>query len=92
MLMASDLVEGLAFQPVVGRLAKWLLDRHQETAKKYIARDTTLDEMAAQIGTTREVVCRLLYRFAEEGAVEISRTELMICNSNLLEEYVIREK
>jgi len=54
--------------------------------------DMTLDEMAAQIGTTREMVCRLLYRFAEEGAVEISRTEFMISDSGILEEYVIRKK
>jgi hypothetical protein len=30
-----------------------------------VARELTLDEMAARIGTTREIVCRALYRFAE---------------------------
>jgi len=38
----------------------------------------TLDEMAAQVGTTREVVCRLLYRFADDGLITITRTEFTL--------------
>ena len=35
----------------------------------------TLDEMAAHIGSTREMVCRILQRFANQGLIEITRTE-----------------
>jgi len=38
------------------------------------------------------MVCRLLYRFAEKGALQISRTEFMISDSGTLEEYIVKEK
>jgi hypothetical protein len=44
----------------------------------------TLDEMAARIGTTREMVCRQLYRFADQGAIQINRTEFMITDQGQL--------
>jgi CRP-like cAMP-binding protein len=92
MLQASALVEGLAFQPVAGRLAGWLLGRYEGTGEATVSRDLTLDEMAAQIGSTREMVCRLLYRFAEEGAIQISRTEFKIADSQILQVYLAKEK
>ena len=92
MLLASSIVEGLAFQPVAGRLAGWLLERYHEAVGDFVSRDVTLDEMAAHIGTTSEMVCRALYRFAEEGAVQINRTELMISDSSILEKYIAKGK
>jgi CRP-like cAMP-binding protein len=86
MLRASDIVEELAFQPVTGRLARLLLDHFGGAIEDYVSRDITLEEMAARIGTTREMVCRQLYRFVDEGAIQISRTELMITDRDLLEE------
>jgi CRP/FNR family transcriptional regulator len=85
MLRASDIVEELAFQPVMGRLARLLLDHFGEAIEDYVSRDITLEEMAARIGTTREMVCRQLYRFVDEGAIQINRTELMITDRDLLE-------
>ncbi|MEW6716401.1 MAG: Crp/Fnr family transcriptional regulator [Chloroflexota bacterium] len=75
---ASDMVDVLAFQPVTGRLARLLLEHYREAVEDYVARDMTLDEMAARIGTTREMVCRQLYKFADQGAIQINRTEFMI--------------
>ena len=46
-----------------------------------------LDEMAAHVSTKREMVCRLLYEFADEGAIEINRTEFMIVDREKLEGY-----
>ena len=85
MQLASEIVEELAFQPVMSRLAGFLLDISSKTEAEYIARDFTLDEMAARIGTTREMVCRHLYRFAEKGAIDINRTEFKITNRGFLE-------
>jgi CRP-like cAMP-binding protein len=84
MLRASEIVEELAFQPVAGRLAGLILDRYQDAKDDYVARDITLDEMAARVGSTREVVCRYLYRFAAKGAIEINRTEFKISNREYL--------
>ena len=93
MQQASQNVEELAFQPVRGRLARLLLGHFgDEAMDEFVARDLTLDEMAARVGTKREMVCRLLYQFAEEGAIEISRTEFMITNRDLLEKQAIRAK
>ncbi len=85
---ASDMVEELAFQPVRGRLARLLLGHFgDEAVADFVARDMTLDEMAAHVSTKREMVCRLLYEFADEGAIEISRTEFMIADREKLEGY-----
>ena len=46
-----------------------------------------LDQMAARVSTKREMVCRLLYEFADEGAIEINRTEFMISDRVKLEGY-----
>jgi CRP/FNR family transcriptional regulator len=83
---ASEIVEELAFQPVMSRLASLLLDVFGGTEGEFVSRELTLDDMAAHIGTTREMVCRHLYRFAERGAIDIRRTELKLNDRDLLEE------
>jgi CRP-like cAMP-binding protein len=85
MQRASGIVESLAFNPVMSRLAGLLLEIFGDAEDEFMARDLTLEDMAAHIGTTREMVCRHLYRLAEEGAIEISRTELRICDRQFLE-------
>ena len=85
MQFASDLVEGLAFQPVTGRLARLLLERFELKTENTLVRDFTLDDVAAQIGSTREMVCRILYKFADIGALQINRTELRLQDRTILE-------
>jgi len=89
---ASTIVDELAFQPVMTRLAGLLLGRYQDAVGDFVARDLTLDEMAARIGSTREMVCRMLYRFSESGAIQINRTEFRIADSEILEDYARKEK
>lgn len=74
-LRASAIVDELAFQPVAGRLARFLVERYGESQQEWVARGMTLDEMAARIGSTREMVCRILQRFADQGLIQITRTE-----------------
>jgi CRP/FNR family transcriptional regulator len=78
MLHASEMLEGLAFQPVAGRLARLLAEMPHDQDTGAVSRTLTLDEMAARIGTTREMVCRFLYRFAGQGLISITRTEFAI--------------
>lgn len=92
MQLASEIVDELAFQPVMGRLAGLLLDVYGDAGNEFRARELTLDDMAARIGTTREMVCRHLYRFAEKGVIDIRRTELKINNKNYLEIQSGKEK
>jgi CRP-like cAMP-binding protein len=85
MQYASDILDEFAFQPVTGRLARLLLEHYDDAVGDYVARDMTLDEMAARIGSTREMVCRQLYKFADEGTIQINRTEFMISDQGRLE-------
>jgi len=84
MQMASEIVEDLAFQPVMGRLAGLLLQDFSDTRNRAVARDLTLEEMAGRIGSTKEMVCRYLYKFAEIGAIEINRTAIKIADRDYL--------
>jgi len=86
---ASEIVEKLAFQPLAGRVARLLLELYS-TSQNVVPRHLTLDEMASRVGTTREIVCRILYRFAEQGAIQINRTEFTFLDRNLLEEQTRR--
>ncbi|MEM5775759.1 MAG: Crp/Fnr family transcriptional regulator, partial [Anaerolineaceae bacterium] len=84
MARASEVLEEIAFQPVAGRLAKLLLDTTPRDASGPTTRSLTLDEMAARIGSTREVVCRFLHRFSDQGIVDITRTEFRITDPQQL--------
>lgn len=78
MQQTSQIVEGLAFQQVATRLARYILDHAEDVDKPHVSRDLTLDEIAATVGSTREVVCRVLYRFANENLIETTRTEFVL--------------
>ena len=82
MQRASEILEGLAFQPVAGRLAQLLLERFGLSGDSAISRHLTLDEMAAQIGSTREMVCRVLYDFSDKKLIEVTRTEFVLTDRN----------
>jgi CRP-like cAMP-binding protein len=82
MQRASVIVEELAFQPVSGRLARLLLDDFKRSGEPAISRHLTLDEMAARIGTTREMVCRALYRFADRKLIDVTRTEFVLTDED----------
>ena len=84
MLRASEIVEELAFQPVAGRLARLLMEFPGQAASGPTARSLTLDDMAARIGSTREMVCRFLQRFADEDLIKITRTEFEITDRDRL--------
>ena len=82
MQRASAIVEELAFQPVSGRLARMLLDDFESAGDISISRHLTLDDMAARIGTTREMVCRALYRFAGRKLIDVTRTEFTLTDKD----------
>ena len=48
--------------------------------------------MAARIGSTREMVCRLLQRFADEELIKITRTEFEITDRDRLMDMVQKER
>ncbi len=84
MTRASAILEEMTFQPVAGRLAKLLIETVQDQHDTPITRSLTLDEMAARIGSTREMVCRFLHRFADDGVIDITRTEFKVTDPKKL--------
>jgi len=92
MMLASRILEELAFQPVAGRLAHLLLSQFEDQSGDVLSRDLTLDDMAARIGSTREMVCRHLYHFADKGAIQINRTEFKITDQKLLQNFAGKGK
>ena len=90
--IASSIVEDLAFQPVAGRLAKMLIEAYGDRGPEPLARDMTLDEMASRVGTTREMVCRILYKFADEKWIDITRTEFRLVDDQPLRRLAGRQE
>jgi CRP-like cAMP-binding protein len=88
MQRASAIVDDLAFQSVAGRLAHLLLDHFDTAGEQAVERSLTLDDMAARIGTTREMVCRVLYRFADKNLINVTRTEFVLTDRDGLSSLV----
>jgi CRP/FNR family transcriptional regulator len=84
MMRASEILEEMTFQPVAGRLAKLLIETVRDQKDGPVTRSLTLDEMAARIGSTREMVCRFLHRFADDGIIDITRTEFKVTDPKKL--------
>lgn len=89
---AGEIVEELVFLPLPGRLANLLLNLTDGAKNDYVTRDLTLDEMAARIGSTREMVCKLLYQFSDKGIIELHRTEFKITDQGELQTIAERMK
>lgn len=73
------LMERVSFQSVESRLAEWLLARAEGGRV-----EATQAEMAAQIGSAREVVSRRLDAFARRGWVRTGRGTVELCNAPAL--------
>ena len=77
-----ELVEDLSFRNVSGRVAKILLE-HIGNGNSEKPR-LTQQEMAAMIGTAREMVGRSFRSLEEEGAIRIERNRIFITNETIL--------
>lgn len=88
MRKAREIIYGLAFQPVAGRLATLLLDRFSHPEDNAVERDLTLPDIASRVASSPEVVCRILHQFQEEGILEVTRATITLNNSAALKELV----
>jgi CRP-like cAMP-binding protein len=88
MRQAREVIYGLAFKPVAGRLAKLLLEQAAGQAGQPIQRELTLNEIAATIATSQEVVCRLLYQFQSDKLIELDRACFRLSDTAGLEQLV----
>jgi CRP-like cAMP-binding protein len=77
----TDLVNDLSLKNVRARLAKFLLQQHENKEKGV---RWTHAEIATRIGTSREIVSRQLRAFVAEEAIVIERNRIMIKNPEIL--------
>jgi len=77
------LLEDLSLRPVGARLARLLLTHAAEG--EAFPRRMTQQEMAAQLGTVREVVGRALAELEREGLIRMERHRIIIVDRSSLE-------
>ncbi len=78
----TDLVEDLSLRTVRGRLARFLLERAEVDA---VTRRWTQAEIAAHLGTVRDMVGRTLRAFADAGFVQMERQRIVLLDREGLE-------
>ncbi|MBM4430728.1 MAG: winged helix-turn-helix domain-containing protein, partial [Chloroflexi bacterium] len=71
----TDLVEDLSLRTVRARLARFLLEHAEE---QEVPRRWTQDEMAARLGTVRDMIGRTLKAFADAGLLRMDRQRIVL--------------
>ncbi len=84
------IIEELSFTTVRHRLISWLIREGKAKGQKsdrgiVISLDASHQELAAQIGTVRELVSRNLARLQAQGFLEVNGREITILDSDGLE-------
>ncbi len=70
----STMIEEMAFMGITARLAKALLEYQKKDESGLLTCDLTQGELAALIGTCREVVARSLKKLRDDGIISTTRT------------------
>jgi CRP/FNR family transcriptional regulator len=78
-------IESITFGSVTARLARLLIDMSREAGRDEFPLPVTHQELAARLGTVREVVSRNLMRFRAEGIVRLEEHQLAILDRTGLE-------
>lgn len=82
-LEVIKIIDEVVFQSIDDRLAKFLL-RYSQNEGDLI--ETTHDKIAAEIGTAREVVSRLLKEMERKGWIKLARGKVYVARRDKLEE------
>ena len=85
----TELVEQISLQTVQNRIARYLYmaarEEGIETGEGYIIpRSITQQDLAALVGSVREVVSRTLKVMEDDGLVEVRRKEFLVRDLNAL--------
>jgi CRP/FNR family transcriptional regulator len=79
--MLVGVVEELSFFQVTSRLARWIIRLPPDQLE---SQRLTQDQMAASLGTVREVVARSLRDLERSGAIRVRRKQIQILDEDLL--------
>lgn len=78
------LVEEVAFRRMDERLASFLISSADRGAEMYAPVTMSHEQIAAHLGTAREVVSRLLSQFEDEGLIAVERRMVRIADPRRL--------
>jgi CRP-like cAMP-binding protein len=86
----AELVEALSLREVDQRLARWLLSEARARGRRVesgieVTLALTNQQIAARIGSVREVVSRALSRLQQNGMITIDGRRITICDEQALE-------
>ena len=81
---AMELIEEIAFQRMDRRLADYLATQFADSRRGTRWIETTHAQIAAELGSAREVVSRLLKDFEHRGAIQLSRGRIQLENDRVL--------
>jgi len=85
--MLVGMVEELSFFQVTTRLARLIISLPPEQLNGDTSQRITQDDLAARVGTVREVVARSLRKLERSGAIEVSRQKIVILRQDRLMEW-----
>jgi CRP/FNR family transcriptional regulator len=80
-------VEELSFYQVTSRLARLITQLQPEQLSGDSPVRLTQDQMAAQLGTVREVVARALRELERSGAIQLKRRKITIRDEQMLRDW-----
>lgn len=84
----TRLVEDLSFRTVISRLAKLLFQMAEEQGSAPLRQRLTQQELAAMVGTAREVVARALKALEAKGAIRMDRHRIVIVDKGVLQRMI----
>ena len=79
------IVEEIAFRRMDARLVSLLLERSLRSDMIHI----THQEIAAELGSSREVISRILEDFSAQGMLEVSRGSIQILDRQALQDHSV---
>lgn len=78
-----DLITGFAFDRLDLRVAVWLAEQFERSSGKPI--EVTHNDVADELGTTREMISRILKDFEHKRCIELARGKIhLVCKHTLL--------
>jgi CRP/FNR family transcriptional regulator len=85
--MLVGLVEEISFLQVTNRLARLIYSLPEEQLQGKGSARLTQDDLAARLGTVREVVARSLKELEYSGAIQVARRKILVIDKPLLREW-----
>ncbi|MEQ8671846.1 MAG: Crp/Fnr family transcriptional regulator [Aggregatilineales bacterium] len=80
-----EIVDEVAFGRLDQRVATFLLERHQQHTPIHV----THQEIADELGSSREVISRILGNFASQMLIQIGRGTIEILDPDTLSNYIL---